>query len=81
MEKSNSRMNILSRVVTSDGKFDNDKCQQLLGDYYDNFIEFCNHLKILDNVQKVNLCEFNHNSHKAKFTIETKDGRFIEIES
>jgi hypothetical protein len=80
MEKSNSRMNILSRVVTSEGKFDDDKCQQLLGDYYDNFIEFCNHLKILNDVERVSLTEFNHTAHKAKFNIETKDGRLIEIE-
>ena len=35
MDKSNSRMNVLSRVVTSEGKFDEEKCHQLLGDYYD----------------------------------------------
>ena len=81
MDKSNSRMNVLSRVVTSEGKFDEEKCHQLLGDYYDNFIEFCNHLKILDNVEKVSLCEFNHKAHKAKFTIQNKDGTFTEIES
>ena len=81
MGKENSRMNILSKVVTSDGKFDDAKCQQLLGDYYDSFIEFCNHLKILGDVEKVSVCGFDHHHHKAKFNIETKDGTFIEIES
>ena len=81
MDKSKSRMNILSKVVTSDGQFDNAKCQQILGDYYDNFIEFCKHLKLLNDVDMVSLCEFDHKAHKAKFTIQTKDGNIIEIES
>ena len=79
MDKSNSRINILSKVVTSDGKFDDKKWHQILGEYYDNFINFCNHLKILDDVDKVTVCEFSQST--AKFTIQTKDGRFIEIES
>ena len=79
MGKPSSRMSILSQVVTNDGKFDEDKCQQILGDYYDNFIGFCNHLQILDDVERVGLSEFAQN--KAKFSIETKDGTLIEIES
>lgn len=79
MHKPNSRMTILSKVVASDGKFDDSKCQQILGDYYDNFIDFCNHLKILEDVSQVGVCEFSHN--RAKFSIETKDGKLIEIES
>ena len=79
MDKSNSRMNILSKVVTSDGKFDDSKCQKILGDHYDKFIEFCNHLKILTDVEQVGVSEFTYD--RAKFTIETKDGTHIEIES
>lgn len=72
-------MNILSQIVTNDGEFDDEKCQRILGDYYDNFIGFCNHLQILDDVERVGLSEFAHG--KAKFSIETKDGTLIEIES
>ena len=79
MDKPNSRMNILSQVVTSDGEFDDTKCQQILGDYYDNFVGFCNHLKILDDVERVGVCEFAHD--RAKFSIETRDGKLIEIET
>jgi hypothetical protein len=78
-DKPNSRMSILSKVATSDGKFDSNKCQQILGDHYDSFINFCNHLKVLPDVESVGMCEFTHNS--AKFTVRTKDGKVIEIES
>jgi hypothetical protein len=79
MDKPNSRMNILSKVATSDGKFDDTKCQQLLGDHYDSFINLCNHLKMLPDVESVGMSEFTHNS--AKFTVHTKDGKVIEIET
>ena len=39
-----------------------------------------NNLNKEESQEKVNLCEFNHKAHKAKFTIQNKDGTFTEIE-
>lgn len=82
MNKPNSRISVLSKVVTEAGSFDEDTCQQLLGDYYDNFIKFCDHLKIMtDDIDAVGLVEFNPTYHKAMFKIRKKDGTSIDIET
>lgn len=82
MEKPNSRISVLSKVVTDNGSFDEDACQHLLGDYYDNFIKFCNHLKIMtDEIDSVGLVELRQSDHKAMFEIRKKDGQYINIET
>ena len=82
-EKPNSRISILSKVVTESGEYDDDKCRNLLGDYYDNFIALCDHITRmpLSSVESVGLVELKPETKKAMFKVKTKDGSLIEIET
>ena len=82
-EKPNSRISILSKVVTESGKYDDEKCRNLLGEYYDNFIALCDHITYmpLSSVESVGLVELKPETKKAMFKVKTKDGTYIEIET
>ena len=80
--KPKSRVSVLSKVVTKTGDYDEATCQKLLGDYYDIFIRFCNHLEIMtDEIDSVGLTEFNAERGKVLFNIRKKNGEEIDIET
>ncbi len=77
-----SRISVFSKVVNENNEFNEDVCQALLGDYYDNFISLCDHLKIMhENIESVGLTELKPATHKVMFKVCTKDGTTMEIET
>ena len=82
-EKPNSRISILSKIVTESGSYDDEKCRNLLGEYYDSFIALCDHITCMhiNNIDSVGLVEFKPEDKKAMFKVKTKDGSYVEIET
>ena len=78
----NNRISVFSKVVNNKNEFDEEACQALLGDYYDNFIKLCDHLKVIqENIDSVGLTELKPDTHKVMFKVCTKDGATMEIET
>ena len=77
-----SRVSVFSKVVNENNEFNDKACQALLGDYCDNFISLCDHLKIMqENIESVGLTELKPATHKVLFKVCTKDGTTMEIET
>lgn len=82
MKNDKSRISILSKVVTETGEYDDTRCKELLGEYYDSFISLCDHIQIMpEDIEKVGLIELRPKEKKAMYKIITTNGLQIEIET
>lgn len=76
-----SRVSIFSKVIIRNDEFDEDACQAILGDYYDNFIKLCNYLKEMHkDIDSVGLTGFKPETHTVMFEVHIDDGSLMDIE-
>ena len=76
------RINVFTELVGQEETFDYEKCEKLLGDNYDSFVNFCQAIRIIpEEISHMSVVSFPDNNHDpVKFIIELVDGNKISLE-
>ena len=77
-----TRIDVFSELTSPDGVFDFQKCEDLLGDNYDNFIRFCDQVQLIpEEIETLEVINVSPERHKAIFGVTLCDGESIQFES
>lgn len=78
--KSN-RVDVFTELTQPKGTFDFNKCCRLLGDNYDNFVNFCQAVKLIpESIDTMEVVSFEDKSNTVLFSITLINGNHIEME-
>lgn len=77
-----SRIDVFAELVNPNSTFDYDKCNELLGDRYNSFIEFCQAVQIIpEEISHMKVTSFPGDIHDpVTFEIELDNGDKIVLE-
>lgn len=86
MSKKKSRIEVFSELTSKEGIFDYEKCSDLLGDNYDDFIKFCDYVQLIpEEIESMKMVTVeppaNMNVKKAIFHLELSNGDSMQFES
>lgn len=85
MAKRKSRIDIFSELTSPEGIFDYNKCSDLLGDNYDDFIKFCDQIRLIPeeitSMKMYTVEPENTDIKKAIFKLELSTGESMQFES
>lgn len=77
-----TRIDVFSELTSPDGVFDFQRCENLLGENYDNFIRFCDQVQLIpEEIETLEVINVSPERHKAIFGVTLCDGESIQFES
>ena len=82
-KKEINRIDVFAKLVAPKGTFDYKLCEELLGDHYNNFVNFCQAIEIIpEDISKMKVVSFPEHGDDgpAQFCIEFMDGHTITLE-
>ena len=75
-----NRIDVFKELIKPKGTFDYVSCEKLLGDNYNNFIEFCHAIDLIpEKITSMTIVSFNETSN-VTFAIKLDDGSEIQLE-
>lgn len=82
MSKRSTRIEIFSELTSPSGSFDYDKCSQLLGDYYDNFMRFCDEIDLIpEDIESMEIVEVCPERNKVIYKTKLCNGEIRQMET
>lgn len=82
MSKRSTRIEIFSELTSPSGSFDYDKCSQLLGDYYDNFMRFCDEIDLIpEDIESMEIVEVCPERSKVIYKTKLCNGEIRQMET
>ncbi len=77
-----TRIDVFSELTSPDGVFDFQRCENLLGENYDNFIRFCDQVQLIpEEIETLEVIDVSPERHKAIFGVTLCDGESMQFES
>ena len=77
-----TRIDVFSELTSPDGVFDFQRCENLLGENYDNFIRFCDQVQLIpEEIETLEVINVSPERHNAIFGVTLCDGESIQFES
>ena len=77
-----SRIDIFSELTSPSGTFDYDKCSQILGDYYDNFVRFCDAIDLIpEDIESVEIVEVCPEKGKVIYSAKLRYREVTQMET
>lgn len=77
-----TRIDVFSELTSPDGVFNFQRCEDLLGDNYDNFIRFCDHVQLIpEDIETLEVIDVSPERHKAIFGVTLCGGESLQFES
>ena len=77
-----TRIDVFSELTSPDGVFDFQRCENLLGENYDNFIRFCYQVQLIpEEIETLEVIDVSPERHKAIFGVTLCDGESMQFES
>lgn len=79
---SKTRVDIFSELTSPSGTFDYDKCSQILGDYYDNFVRFCDAIDLIpEEIESVEITNVCPEKRKVIYSATLCNGETVQMET
>ena len=77
-----TRIDVFSELTSPDGVFDFQRCENLLGENYDNFIRFCDQVQLIpEEIETLEVINVSPERHKAIFGVTLSNGESLQFES
>lgn len=75
-----NRIDVFNELVKPKGTFDCVSCEKLLGDNYNNFVEFCHAIDLIpEEIASMTIVSFNESSN-VTFAVKLADGTEIRLD-
>ena len=77
-----SRIDVFSELTSPKGTFDYEKCSQMLGDYYDNFVRFCDAIDLIpEDIESMKIVEVCPERNKVIYSVTQTNGEKKQFET
>ena len=79
---SKTRVDIFSELTSPSGTFDYDKCSQILGEYQDNFVRFCDAIDLIpEEIESVEITNVCPEKQKVIYSATLCNGETVQMET
>ena len=77
-----TRIDVFTELTSPKGTFDYDRCCKLLGDNYDNFVRFCDTVRLIpEEIDTMDVIEISREKGKAIFSVSLTNGETMQFET
>lgn len=77
-----TRIDVFLELTSPQGTFDYDRCCQLLGDNYDNFVRFCDNVRLIpEEIDTMDVIEVSKERGKVIFSVSLVNGDKMQFET
>lgn len=83
--KQPTRIEVFKELTSPKGTFDYDRCSQILGDDYDNFVRLCDAVRLIpEEIETIDMLEVKREHHpdrKVIFELSLTTGDKMQFET
>lgn len=77
-----TRIDIFNELTAPQGTFDYERCDMLLGDNYEKFVNFCDQVRLIpEEIATLDILEVIPDQDKIIFTVSLVDGEEFQFET